>query len=200
MPRLPGEGILAIAHVSKLQPALDPAITFAMETMDTGIPWSTPAAWHEANESLAHALRCHHDRLTEAFRLAERVHHRLTAIFPVMDALCGQTCPACADICCTRAWVWADFRDLLFLHLADIPVPEGQLLSRRDEHCRYGSPRGCHLDRLQRPFVCTWYVCPSQTRVLDRQPAVKTEVTATLTAVKKDRRRMEEAFIRVVFR
>lgn len=170
-----------------------------MQKIDIGIPWRTPATWHEANTSLAHALAHNSHRLPDTFRLARSLRRRLTALFPVMDALCARTCPDCADICCDRAWVWADFKDLLFLHLADIPRPREQLRSRRGERCRYGTPQGCRLTRLQRPFVCTWYVCPAQTQVLDRQPAVKTELTTALAAIKRDRRQMEAAFIRDLF-
>lgn len=171
-----------------------------METIDTGVPWSTPDAWDAANASLARSLARNHRQLTAARRLAQTLRDRLTALFPLMDDLCARTCPACTDVCCERAWVWADFRDLLFLHLAAIPVPEAQLRSGRGERCRYAGPRGCRLDRLQRPFVCTWYLCPAQTRRLGSQPAQHDMLNATLAAIKKDRRQVEDVFIHAVFR
>jgi hypothetical protein len=183
-----------------LQALFEPAITPAMNHMETGIPWGTSATWREANESLAYGLQRHRKRLAEAFCIAGRVRDRLTSIFPIMDALCAQACPGCMDICCRRAWVWADFRDLLFLHLAGIPVPEAQLISRRGGRCRYVTPAGCRLARLQRPFVCTWYVCPAQTCCLDRQPDLKRELTAVLAAIKQDRRQMEDHFIDAMVR
>jgi hypothetical protein len=30
------------------------------------------------------------------------------------------------------------------------------------DRCRYLGPRGCRLSRLDRPWVCTWYLCPTQ--------------------------------------
>jgi hypothetical protein len=164
------------------------------------IPWSTPALWKAANAVLGQNVTRNRRRLTEPFRLASRLRDHLLSIFPLMDGLCQRTCPACRDICCQHAWVWADFRDLLFLHLADIPAPGEQLLNQRGEHCRYASPHGCRLDRLQRPFVCTWYLCPAQTRVLHEQPAERTRLAATLQQIKADRRRMEDLFIRALFR
>ena len=171
-----------------------------METIDSGIPWSTAAGWQEANASLAHSLARHRRQLAEARRLARTLHDRLISLFPLLDDLCARTCPACTDVCCRRAWVWADFRDLLFFHLAGVSPPEAQLPAGRGEHCRYGTAGGCRLDRLQRPFVCTWYICPAQTRWLERHPARREKLNTTLTAIKKNRRRMEDVFIHGVFR
>jgi hypothetical protein len=164
------------------------------------IPWSTPALWKVANAVLGQNVTRNRRRLTESFRLASRLRDHLLSIFPLMDGLCQRTCPACRDICCRHAWVWADFRDLLFLHLADIPAPGEQLLNQRGEHCRYASPQGCRLDRLQRPFVCTWYLCPAQTRMLHGQPTERARLAATLQQIKVDRRLMEDQFIRALFR
>ncbi len=126
------------------------------------------------------------------------MRRRLESIFPLMDRLCRETCPDCINTCCRRAWVWADFKDLLFLHLDGIPVPHRQLLGREVDHCRYESPVGCRLDRLQRPFVCTWYLCPAQTRLLDHQPAEKRNLSRVLEQIKNDRKRMEASYIQAV--
>lgn len=164
------------------------------------IPWNTPALWKAANAGLGQSVTRNRRRLTDAFRLASRLHDHLLSIFPLMDRLCQRTCPECRDICCRHAWVWTDFRDLLFLHLAGIPAPGQQLLNQRGAHCRYASPQGCRLDRLQRPFVCTWYLCPAQTRVLHGQPAEQARLTAILQQIKADRRLMEDQFIQALFR
>ena len=115
-----------------------------------------------------------------------------------MDHLCRRTCPDCTNVCCRRAWVWAEFKDLLFLHLAGIPVPDQQLLDHQGDRCRYKNPDGCRLDRIQRPFVCTWYLCPSQTRFLDHQSAEKHNLSRILEQIKNDRKRMEASYIRAI--
>ena len=171
-----------------------------MDDQISTIPWNTPALWQEANASLSHSLAHHRHRLDRCVRLAKRLRGQLMSIFPLMDSLCHHTCPDCTDICCRHAWVWADFRDLLFLHLAGIPVPDRQLLSRRGEHCRYASSQGCELNRLQRPFVCTWYICPTQTRILRAQRLEQARLTAVLQQIKAERRLMEGQFIQAVFR
>jgi len=169
-----------------------------MDDSFCAIPWNTSAAWQEANTSLKHVLQHQRPELDESFRLAHGLHDQLTSIFPLMDRLCRTTCPDCVDVCCQRAWVWADFKDLLFLHLAGIPVPDHQLLFRQEDHCRYASPDGCRLDRIQRPFVCTWYLCPAQTQHLRQAPAEMKRITEPLQQIKACRKKMEISFIRTV--
>jgi hypothetical protein len=160
------------------------------------IPWSTPDQWAEANAGLAHLVRHHRSRLDEARRYAHELQARMRSLFPLMDRLCAAACPACTDICCRRACVWIDFRDLLFLHLAGITAPEGQLLSRRGERCRYHTAAGCRLERIQRPFVCIWYLCPVQTGYLRRKSGSIQHTTACLQQIKQLRKEMENVFIR----
>lgn len=162
------------------------------------VPWNTPGTWQEANDSLRRCLRHNRRRLDEPLDLANKLVAQLTSIFPLMDRLCGQTCPACTDICCQRAWVWADFRDLLFLHLAGIPAPDRQLLFRQGDHCRYSGPDGCRLDRIRRPFVCTWYLCPAQTKHLRKEPVNMKLISDSLQQIKRCRQKMENSFIRAV--
>ncbi|MBC2711033.1 MAG: hypothetical protein HGJ94_08580 [Desulfosarcina sp.] len=170
----------------------------AMQNHISSVPWNTLALWQEANTCLAVTIRRNQSVMTESRQLTKQIQHLLESIFPHMDRLCREACPDCADICCYRAWVWADFRDLLFLHLAGIPVPDQQLLCRQGARCRYGGPGGCRLDRIQRPFVCTWYLCPAQTRILGDQPAEKQRLLTTLQQIKSRRRQMETVFIRAV--
>ncbi len=160
------------------------------------VPWAAPDRWRAANAALAHSLR---RRLATPRRLAQALQAELTALFPLMDRLCARTCRDCADVCCRRAWVWADFRDLLFVHLAGIAPPPAQLLAGRGERCRYAAAGGCRLDRLQRPFVCTWYLCPAQRRVLNEMPSAATRLQATLVRIKTLRRQMEDAYIHALF-
>jgi hypothetical protein len=166
-------------------------------TIDT-IPWNRPDVWQAANASLNHTIGKNWHALSESRHLAHDLQLHLTALFPIMDRLCQTLCPGCTDNCCRRACVWADFKDLLFYHLADISVPGQQLLSRRGEHCRYAGAHGCLLDRIQRPFVCTWYLCPEQTRYLRKTPAEMKTVTGGLEQIKHLRREMEAVFIRAI--
>ena len=161
-------------------------------------PWNTPTLWQAANASLSAAIQENLPAMVELYRIAGSIRKALASLFPVMDDLCRSTCPSCKDICCLRSWVWADFKDLLFFHLAGIDVPERQLLWRRGDHCHYSGTDGCRLDRLQRPFVCTWYICPAQTERLDHMPVHAKFILKTLDEVKWMRRKLEDDFILAV--
>lgn len=165
---------------------------------EISVPWNTIGQWQEASACLAKTIGDHEPALADCRRQARQIRRLLGTLFPLMEKLCRRTCPDCTDICCRRAWVWADFRDLLFFHLAAIPPPERQLVSRQGDHCRYAGPSGCRLARLQRPFVCTWYICPAQTRLLDDRPEEKRHLSSVLEQIKGLRKQMENTFIRVV--
>jgi hypothetical protein len=169
-----------------------------MNSHRSSVPWHTRALWQAANTCLAHTMRQNQSLLAESQRQARQMQRRLESIFPLMDRLCRRTCSDCKDICCRRAWVWADFKDLIFLHVTGIPVPDRQLLDRQGDHCRYESPEGCRLDRIQRPFVCTWYLCPAQTHILRKQPAEMKMVSDALQHIQRLRREMEASFIRAI--
>lgn len=159
------------------------------------IAYHTPALWREANASIAGCIQHHRQRMEYAKTLARQAQKHLQALFPLMDDLCRITCPKCRDVCCRHACVWIDFKDLLFLHLTGVAIPEGQLLSHREQRCRYGTPQGCCLQRIQRPFICTWYLCPAQTGHLRKTPQALQHVQHTLQTLKQLRAQMEDAFI-----
>jgi hypothetical protein len=72
-------------------------------------------------------------------------------------------------------------------------------LGQRNKHCRYASPRGCRLQRLQRPFVCTWYICPAQIRLLQTQSPERARLAAVLQQIKTNRRLLEDLYIQTIF-
>jgi hypothetical protein len=109
------------------------------------------------------------------------------------------TCPWCPDHCCLTAKVWFDFKDLLFLHLNGHQIPPAQLLSNLKETCAYWRPNGCKLPRIARPWVCTWYLCPTQTANLLQKPkSVRHNFSRAIQDIKTARKKMESEFIRIV--
>ncbi len=160
-----------------------------------GPPWHRAARWREVNASLVHLLERHHAALGRCREVAALLKRELTAFGPLMDDLCGITCPDCRPPCCATALVWFDFRDLLFLHLAGLPVPTCQPRYPHRRRCRFLSADGCRLPRLRRPWLCTWYLCPSQTAVLRSRHIC---LDADIAAVKRLRQELEDTFIAVV--
>jgi len=159
-------------------------------------PWGSAVKWDEANRSLDHLVRLYRPELKQAIALAAEVRVQLKAIFPLLDDLCRTTCPHCPDPCCLVAKVWIDFKDLVFLHISGLQIPQAQLRPDLAQTCRYWSPRGCTLARIIRPWVCTWYLCPPQLANLRRQsPAVQKTFSQAVKAIKTGRKEMETEFI-----
>ena len=162
-------------------------------------PWSAPEQWQEASRTLVHLIRRYRGDLENTTAVARSIQSGLVSIFPSLDRLCIATCSRCPDPCCLTAKPWFDFRDLLFLNLLEARIPPGQPLRNFRATCRYIGPRGCTLPRLARPWICTWYVCPTQTAYLNKNdPPLKKRLDRTLRGIKAGRMDMEAAFLRVI--
>ena len=165
------------------------------------VPWPTDRLWAEAQAVLGHSLVRNAVRLAPARRHAEAVAHSLDRLVDLFDQLAPATCAVCPDPCCGHAKVWLDFKDLLFLHLNRKSLPPHQLRCNLHEPCRYLGPMGCRLPRRSRPWICTWYICPLQRRVLEREiPGGVVQADALRRRVKALRHAMESAFLEAVGR
>lgn len=161
--------------------------------------WTSVATWKTINRDLEYLIQKHGHALQDAVILARNLQVRLESIFPIMDDLCVAACRWCPDICCLTARVWMDFKDLLFLHFGGHPIPPQQLLSNFKQTCRYWCPRGCVLPRMSRPWVCTWYVCPTQKKILSqKKPNIQDQFNHVVRRIKTDRKKLETEFLRVV--
>jgi hypothetical protein len=161
--------------------------------------WGQAAQWREANQIMAYLVRRHEKRLQHAKTIAQTLINHLGSVFPHLDSLCAKTCPWCPEPCCMVAKVWIDFKDLVFLHLAGCDTPPAQLIKDLSSRCRYLGTKGCTLDRLMRPWVCTWYVCGTQTRILNEQESqVKQVIDEAFSEIKRLRLELETAFIDVI--
>ena len=163
------------------------------------LPWSAPADWLAANESLSYLVKRHANRLECAQSHAKSILSAFESLFIPMDALCRETCPWCPEPCCLSAKVWIGFQDLVFLYLTGYGGPERQLLGSYSDTCRYLSPKGCTLERQRRPWVCTWYLCPTQKAALRRVGGTGLlRFERLFGIIKTARLRMEDAFIRAI--
>ena len=161
-------------------------------------PWQTKPAWQEANRSIDGLIQQYADKLSPAVTLAALVRARLESIFNILDGLCIESCPRCPDPCCLHASPWFDYRDLLFLHLNAVATPVSQPIDVLNATCRYFSLRGCTLERISRPWICTWYLCPVQTGNLNsRRSHQRKDLASALNEIKAFRKALEETFIRV---
>lgn len=161
-------------------------------------PWNTKPAWQEANRSIDGLIQRYADKLNSSLTLAALVRIRLESLFTILDDLCIETCPRCPDPCCLHASVWFDYRDLLFFHLNAVQPPDRQPIEAPNATCRYLGFRGCTLERICRPWICTWYLCPVQTGNINIQRShLRKNLTSKLNEIKVLRKEMEQAFLHV---
>lgn len=163
------------------------------------MPWGKTDTWKAVNRGLKYLIRHHHSQLNRAVESAWNIQRRLVSVYSFLDDLCKVTCPWCPEPCCLGAKVWIDFKDLLFCHLCGHRVPYAQLLSDVNETCRFWSWKGCTLPRITRPWVCTWYLCPTQKMNLRRESqSVQDKFNHDIEMIKADRKEMETEFVRIV--
>ena len=164
-----------------------------------GIPWATPRAWLAASQSVKFHRRIYEPEFLSVKLLAKKLSRRLESIFSDLDELCIDSCPWCPEPCCLKASIWFDFKDLLFLHFNGLSIPPAQPKDNLSMPCRYLGPRGCRLPRITRPWICTWYLCPTQTAKLRNGHRAERELLdQAIARIKSERILLENEFIRVV--
>ena len=162
-------------------------------------PWGKEHVWREVNAHIDELVQRYSAKLKSSSALAVAVRIQLTSVYGLLDALCLETCPRCPDPCCLNASPWFDFRDLVFLHLNTLSIPGSQPIDAISGICRYSGTNGCKLDRISRPWICTWYLCPVQTaNLISRRPRQKENLDLAVKAIKMLRIQMENEFIRVI--
>jgi len=168
--------------------------------MTNQIPaWGTLSQWKEANQTFEYLLKRYKNSLFQVVKLALEIQNNLSSVFQIQDELCRETCTKCPDPCCLNATVWADFKDLLFIHLTKKEIPVLQLIEKSDDSCRYHSPIGCRLSRFSRPWVCTLYLCPAQKeRFRALTSEVKSDYDKKVNYIKQSRKELEDLFIDLV--
>ena len=160
------------------------------------VPWSTNALWNEAQDAFRCSLSQGPVRMAAARRSADRLAHQLGLLDDLFEELAATTCKGCLDPCCGHAKVWLDFQDLLFIHLHHEALPPHQMRRNLHERCRFLGMHGCTLPRLSRPWVCTWYICPTQRQALERDvPGGMAQIAAGLPRIKSLRQEMEQRFL-----
>ena len=163
------------------------------------IPWAQPDQWQAVHRTFNRLIDRHRPRLGPAREASRTLKRRLLSLIPLLDDLAASTCSRCPDPCCAVAVPWYDFRDLLFLNLTGEPIPPAQPLNDYGGTCRYLGPRGCRIERIRRPWICTWYRCPTQTaRLQNYHIHLKNRMERELRQIKAERMALETLFLRVI--
>jgi len=167
-----------------------------LEPGDVSVPWSTEALWHAAQGAFRSSLSQGLVRMAAARRSADRLAHQLGLLDDWFEELAATTCKGCPDPCCNHAKVWLDFQDLLFIHLHHEALPPHQLRRNLHERCRFLGLHGCRLPRSSRPWICTWYICPTQRQALERDvPGGWSRADGLRARIKSRRAAMEAAYL-----
>jgi hypothetical protein len=165
----------------------------------SGIPWAAPASWQAANQTVDYHLQRYRSDLKQLAILAREIKSCLHSVFPILDELCAHSCPWCPEPCCLKAVVWFDFKDLLFLHFNTLSISAAQPKATANTPCRHLGPRGCRLPRIARPWICNWYLCPTQTAKLKKGEQHKREsMGRAIAQIKSNRNLLESEFIRII--
>lgn len=123
--------------------------------------------------------------------LADQVAEGYAAIDPVLQGLCQKACVCCRDVCCRRATVWYDFQDLLFCYYQTGEFPVCQVGRLKEGDCMHLGADGCMLERVKRPFICSWYICPEQKGLVE----VGGTLFGEIDRIKSVRKEMEREFM-----
>ncbi len=168
------------------------------------IPWQMTDDWKQVFLSFKAVEKKGKHKLTALLCIAKKIQKNYEIISEPMESLCACTCVNCEDICCMRATIWFDFKDLLYIYFATGKLPESQIkkitLKNQIKKCACLTQKGCILSRTERPFVCTWYLCPTQKEYLKQYyPNRLLDFEQTLLKIKELRNRMEEEFVSISF-
>ncbi len=104
-----------------------------------------------------------------AVSIVSRIDRAIAWLDPVMAGYCEQSCPTCGDPCCHGKRIFYNFADLLVLTVRDTSLPPGQTRTATGEGCRYLTSAGCALSRYHRPYVCVWFLCEPQMKLLQEE-------------------------------
>ncbi len=125
------------------------------------IPWVHGYDWEQMTQSIIKSASFHKERFGNLQILAGEITEIYKNIDNDIEKVSQATCPSCSDVCCMRATVWYDRKDLLFIYYSTGELPLEQIYRRDDGSCCHLSSHGCSLNRSSRPFICTWYICPT---------------------------------------
>ncbi len=156
------------------------------------IPWAEQAKFREAISSLAVLNGRPGLSLLPVREMACHIYRCLEGVDRDVDLLCDITCPECQDNCCTRATIWYDLKDLIYLFFGPAPLPDHQIFrvnTSAGKQCCHLTSNGCDLPRSQRPFVCSWYFCPEQKTLFQCR-----SLFVEMERIKRLRSEMEDLF------
>lgn len=164
------------------------------------IPWADKDVWGQVVLSMTRTISALDSELAPVGILSKNIVQLYADIEPLLERVCLSSCSTCSDVCCRRATVWYDMKDLLTIYLTTGAFPEKQIYRRADKSCCKLTASGCRLTRSARPFICTWYICPDQKEVVDTlsDGVAGSALFRVIDELKKARESLEQEYIKVI--
>lgn len=167
------------------------------------IPWQSAEEWQETRQFIHTIDKVNKNDFGQIYTFAASARKLFEEISSPMDDICSAVCVKCRDICCEKATIWYDFKDLLYLYFAFNTLPESQITKniKKDgstSHCTHLTETGCALSRLKRPFVCTWYICSAQKQFISSGAQKDhSQIQSKIEKIKLLRNSMESGFCQI---
>ncbi|MCP4022004.1 MAG: hypothetical protein GY729_09200 [Desulfobacteraceae bacterium] len=160
------------------------------------IPWSDNSQWQEVKVSLDQFKKAHVPGINKLKKTAKKIEKKFNEISDPIEKMCRTTCVCCEDICCKKATIFFDLKDLFYLYFGNNEFPLSQVTRKTNGDCCHISKSGCRLKRSCRPFICTWYFCPEQALYMkEHAPQLHFFLMEKLNQIKALRNELETAFI-----
>lgn len=160
------------------------------------IPWMAPQQWQEAQLGIATIVKALKNQAAAVDSFLGVIKDSFSELEEIAQELCELTCASCDSVCCVKATVWYDQRDLLYLVLATGKFPTQQI-NKNSGVCSHLQADGCCLKRHQRPFICTWYVCTTQKELLAQAPEKKERLNQSIMKIQQARKELETLAVQV---
>ena len=171
----------------------------AVDFKDNAPSWQNDRLWQAAVATLRYLIHRHRHQLGGVKACAMRVETLVRRLEPAFDMLGREICTECTAPCCLTADVYYDFRDLLFLLLTGQAMPPEQPKHQQAGVCRYLGPEGCRIPRLERPWICTWYVCAKQKRLMKVHPEIDGgHLPSVIAQIGRLRKQTEALFVDII--
>lgn len=170
----------------------EPSITSdSSKVVGTTIPWIHGFDWAEAALSIKTTIAACGEEVVQLQKIAQDITATYEQIDGGIQEISEKSCTQCLDICCMRATVWYDTRDLIYLFLHNREFPDRQVSRTKEGLCSHLTTRGCKIERINRPFICTWYICSAQKKLMVGRP----EIQKGIEKIQNLRKDLEDMFV-----
>ncbi|MCP3889550.1 MAG: hypothetical protein GY702_11865 [Desulfobulbaceae bacterium] len=159
------------------------------------IPWIHGYDWLQVTSSIVRTVSIMGAEVQTLKGLALDISLEYQGIDSQMEELCKKSCISCTDICCVRATVWYDLKDLLVIYLSTGGLPGRQIYRDEAKACCHLTASGCRLPRSERPFICTWYICAEQKKLLSPSSVPGPSLSGEIEKIKGLRNNLETRYI-----